>query len=234
MRRTCTLAVTAVAAAAPGGACTDEAHGCPRVPCPSPPPGYQTYCDIEPNPLVINEAGLCCHESPCQPLHCFSSDVACGSDGAGSFVFTDDGTHAYDCSRSASARSCLQSIADEDEPVGDLCSCVVHDCLVSTDRFRSQDSQCVLTCRDPQKTGSGICPNWDDNVGFCLYYAAFFCAATYGDPSDFNPPPTACEERCLQHPPPGTNFTSRSPEDDLDRFLRCFVDCTESQHRLMK
>jgi len=196
--------------------CTEEDTSCPHAPCPAPPPG----CEADPNPLVINSFGQCCQESLCTSWNCPSH---CQTDGGSSYAESND-HHYYDCSRSATAKECFDFI-DPEASGKENCKCLLTDCLTSAAQLRPQPSACTLACRQSAMTGAGICPDWDDNHDLCNYYASFYCVATSSEckPALLLPLPTPREVKCIESPPPSTINLTTSPEDNLDRFLRCIT-----------
>ena len=221
--------------------CAKVDDKCPRPPCPPPPPGYDKMCEIDANPLVINSDGLCCPQAMCDILHCPSK---CMTDDGTQFVDGDPDrasphrNHYYDCSRTDAATRCFKAIMPESQ--GDDCHCLIaNKCISSQQLLKQQESssKCVLSCRDIKVTGANICPDYDDTHDWCNYYASFFCVSTHKecDASLVTPKPTTCEEKCLTHPPPAVTGNASlssvedpppTPEDKLDRFLRCLGDCS--------
>lgn len=245
------VALAAASTPKPGDPCLKRSAECPVAPCPSPPPGWQSSCEIDPNPLVIHQSGLCCEEAFCESIHC---PRQCEVDGGGHFADASDQKHTYDCSRTATGKACYEKIERQQGGSSEKdCKCLVTDCTSATSKVlqpQSSDSRCVLECRDEKRTGAAICADWDDQHDFCNFYATFLCVATapHCDAAKLQPPPTRCERKCLKSPPPlqATNNSSNSssnsssdvhstttsrptPEDVLDRFLRCVSGCQQEE-----
>jgi len=237
------LAAVLLVAAAPGDPCTEASRDCPRAPCPSPPPGWNKFCEIDANPLVLNNDGLCCPSSMCTPYHC---PAGCQTDAGTQFIATGRASsggltpdnHYYDCSRSTNATACFHLIEPQ-KASSDQCKCLISAGCISSASFLKQqdDSRCALACRDPSHTGQSICDDYDDENFWCDYYATWFCVSTLAehgcDATRIQPKPTKCEAHCLANPPPSAADSSvedppkATPEDRLDRFLRCLGDCTQ-------
>ena len=233
--------LTVAGDATPGQPCSQASHDCPQpVACPPPPPLYVqgNRCEADPNPLVYNAEGKCCAEQACTPFHC---PEKCMTDNGAPFAHTEPAKasdkkepfHFYDCSRTDVARQCLNSI--DPQGSGAACGCLVSSGCASTSQIlRVQDSQCVLTCRDPKATGEDICINYDDEEDLCLFHSKWLCVMTSAscDASRVEPAPTACEAKCLSEPlPKGDGHVADAPETPearLDRFVRCVTGCTLS------
>ena len=199
--------------------CALASADCPRPPCPPPMPGWQSRCEIEPNPLLVNAHGDCCPEFACDRLHCPSK---CHANEL--FADAEDG-HYYDCTRGANASACYKSWYPQAQ-TNEKCGCIVRDCLSSSEDLKPQNSTCVVACRDPNATGAKICDtllHTDDQLA-CHYYAPFVCVAmdVRCDAAKLQPPPNKCEAGCLAHLPPLSSLPL-SPAQRLEAFLNCLT-----------
>jgi len=204
--------------------CERESAGCPRYPCPSPPPDISKRCILEANPLVLRK-GLCCREFPCGSYSCPSK---CAGDSAGQFdkagKFCDDGNgnHTFDCSQSAAGQRCYDSIVSGQTEYVQKCACLARDCHSTADLLREQSSACVIGCRTPE-SAEPICPNYDDEHDWCRLYARWLCVRETSSCDASKLAPSACEARCQ------VKAVGKRPSDRLDAFLICMGECIGAQ-----
>merc|ERR1712078_297194 len=101
------------------------------------------------------------------------------------------------------------------------CRSLVSKCLPSSHILRDQSSACIVECREERHNGAEICPDWDDNQSFCNYYAPFVCVSKHAscDVGKLQPPPTECEQACLDNPPP------LSEEDEGEEYCEATKKC---------
>jgi len=220
-----------------GWPCNNESAHCLRAPCPAPRPGSSTRCVLQPNPLVVNCAGLCCQERLCDTWDC-PSDTYCQCDAAG--LACDDGVRApksnvFDCGQSADAKKCALGIIHETER-SDLyathCDCLASECRPHVALVKDQPSACVLECRKPE-TLDAICPNYDDQQDWCSFYAYWECVV-HTDSCTTKPAKSTCEAQCdtkvqqvlgVQMEKEPWKSRLYSNRDRLDMFLQCLGVC---------
>lgn len=209
-----------IATASPGDPCDKEDKHCPRAPCPAPQPG----CRREANPLVLADDGKCCQRSMCDFYDC-PQFQGCQCDGGGPFCDDQSSRDGYyfDCSRSSNGTACSQSIDPDSKPKSQ-CACLLSACNSHSDMLTNDMvSSCVLACEKPEPWNS-ICPNYDDQVDWCSYYAVWMCVADTAS-CKTKPPRNECESKCH------AQATGSSPADRLDSFLICLGGCGSRGNR---
>eukprot|EP00927_Polykrikos_kofoidii_P074189 TRINITY_DN70166_c0_g1_i1.p1 TRINITY_DN70166_c0_g1~~TRINITY_DN70166_c0_g1_i1.p1 ORF type:complete len:233 (-),score=13.57 TRINITY_DN70166_c0_g1_i1:47-745(-) len=207
-----------------GDPCEVEDATCMRAPCPAPPPGWSHECTRNPNPLVVGEDGKCCPRSLCDTYDCPAFN-GCSCDGGSHFCLASEREgSAFDCTRSTNATNCATHVDEESK---DTCKCLAGSCRSSQQMLSEQkgstSSACVLACENPKEWHT-ICPNYDDNVAWCDYYAVWMCVKDTNQ-CETKPPQDTCEAKCY------ARASGSTASDRLDSFLICAGECASGTQR---
>ena len=148
----------------------------------------------------------------------------CEADAARPFAKTFGADHiskpldSFDCSRSASARDCTKNLQSN-------CECLSKDCYPSVRLLEVQSDECKKQCQDPFT--STICPDYDDENTYCVFWSVFHCVAVTAPSCDGSKlEATQCQIKCTAQP-----SKSQEPSAQFDEFLQCLEGCEPSSDR---